>query len=313
MGTVANCAGVMSKITTNMNSPSVAVVFLARGEGGGLASLEDFLKSYRTYPAGLDHDFIVLSKGWKESTERVELEWRLRSFSARIIDLPDDGFDWAAYMRAAPLLSHDYVCFLNTHSRIQAQNWLLKLSVAIKNPDVGAAGATGSFGTIRPVFKNILPGMAEVLSSKGVFKALAGTAIHAVRDPFLAIRDCKTFPAYPNPHLRSNAFLIGRKTFVQFSEMIKMPETKRDAHALESGWRGMTRFLKAHGLKAVVVGADGAIFEPEEWMDSGTFRRPGHPNLLIADNQTLSYDVAEPWSRRLMERSAWGKTFTRKP
>jgi hypothetical protein len=40
------------------------------------------------------------------------------------LTLPDDGFDWAAYRRAAEHLPHEFACFLNTHSRIRADGWL---------------------------------------------------------------------------------------------------------------------------------------------------------------------------------------------
>ena len=41
---------------------SQAVLFLARGIGGGLAATEAFLQSYRVHPAGLAHDLIILAK-----------------------------------------------------------------------------------------------------------------------------------------------------------------------------------------------------------------------------------------------------------
>lgn len=45
-------------------------------------------------------------------------------------------------------------------------------------------------------------------------------------------------------------------------------------------------------------------------MASSTFRVPGQPNLITGDNQTRAYEISPPMARRIMERSAWGRTLT---
>jgi hypothetical protein len=89
-----------------------------------------------------------------------------------------------------------------------------------------------------------------------------------------------------------------------------MPTTKFEAYALESGRKGLTRFLAAEGSRVVVVGADGNVFEQSTWMESGTFWVPGQPNLLISDNQTRDYISASVNMRRGRERNAWGRAFS---
>ena len=120
------------------------------------------------------------------------------------------------------------------------------------------------------------------------------------------------FPSFPNPHLRSNGFLMRRRSFQAFVQHVVVPRAKRDAFKLESGRSGLSRFVQMNGQRAVVVGRDGAVYEADEWGRSDTFRSPGHRNLLIADNQTSNYDMASVYSRRIMERSAWGRTFTQR-
>ncbi len=73
----------------------------------------------------------------------------------------------------------------------------------------------------------------------------------------------------------------------------------------------VTRFILAKGLQPVVTGIDGRAYEADQWIDSKTFRSPrGHPNLLIADNQMMSYDAHSITTRRVWERSARGKATT---
>ena len=43
---------------------SLALVYLARGVGGGLSSVKAFFNAYDIHPAGCPHELIVIIKGW---------------------------------------------------------------------------------------------------------------------------------------------------------------------------------------------------------------------------------------------------------
>lgn len=294
---------------------SQAVIFLARGIDAGLPAARAFFDSYRAHPAGRPHALIVIAKGWEAVPGRDQLQALAESAGARVVNLPDDGFDWGAYMRIAPQLSHDWVCFLNSHSQIMAGGWLDKLRSAAEQPGVGAAGATGSWGTLAPVASFIVPNVADISHERGwAAAALRAGYIGSVGYVWGMLKDAPDFPAFPNPHLRSNAFILRRSLFQDFTGDRTPPYTKREAFQLECGRQGMTRWLKARGLAALVVAAGGEWYATGQWMASGTFRTPGHApqngRLLISDNQTRGYDAAAPFSRRIMERSAWGRAFT---
>jgi len=271
---------------------SVAVIYLSRGLGGGRASAEAFFETYRKFPAGREHELFVISKGWQSGAELDEVTKLVANMSGNILAMPDDGYDWGAYFRLAWYLNHDWLCFFNTHTRIDADRWLDILLQAAEIPGVGAAGATGSWGTLVPQFylRHLLrPGI--LLYPPRFFGSI------------------KRFPSFPNPHLRSNAFVVRRDVFLAFAAQSIFPRTKRDAHALESGRAGFTYYLMSHGLRPVVVGKDGRSFEIESWIESETFRVPGQRNLLIKDNQTEYYNFADKKIKFVMEESAWGKIF----
>jgi hypothetical protein len=81
---------------------------------------------------------------------------------------------------------------------------------------------------------------------------------------------------------------------------------------LESGKRGFTNFLLKQGLKPLVAGADGKYYEQDQWYQSKTFRVPGgQSNLLVEDNQTKAYDMADPTMKKKMEIAAWGRFLNR--
>ena len=270
-----------------------AVVFLARGRDGGRRSAEIFLDSYRTHKTRPAADLVVVVKGWHGVLGLEDVRRSARAVSASVVELPDNGYDFGAYFRIAAQLDHAWLCLLNTHSRILADDWLDKLLATAERPGIGAAGATGSWGSLTPRWRG--PG-ASVLGR--------------IAWPLRFVAAIRRFPRFPNPHLRSNALIISRRTFVSFADAGRLPSGKADAQFLESGRGGLTAFLRSRGLRTVVVGADGQSFEVEDWIASGTFRVPGQANLMIADNQTRAYEGADRSMRRILEFAAWGKTLT---
>ena len=286
---------------------STTVVFLARGVDAGLAAARAFFESYRANSAGLAHELIVIAKGWESLPDRPEMESMARELGARVVDLPDDGFDWGAYMRIAPQLNTEWVCFLNSHSRIQSDGWLAKLHAAASRPGVGAAGATGLWGSMRPMLRLVPQGVADVYRNRGLLKASITAIAFTIRFPAQWLYRAKNFRTFPNPYIRSNAFFMRRNLFLQFISRRSPPQTKWAAWELESGRRGLPTFVTSQKLKVVVVGSDGRSFEVPDWKRSQCFWVPTQPNLLIRDNQTLYYEAADDRRKRTLEVMAWGR------
>jgi hypothetical protein len=291
----------------------LAVIYLARGIGGGLASAQAFFESYGCSRAGVPHDLIVVMKGWDCIAGQHEVLRLAEAHAATIVHLPDDGYDWGAYMRVAGLLPHDWLCFLNTHSRIMSQDWLAKMHKAAEQPMVGAAGATASLGSMLPAFNLFSEQLRGIRYRKGLLKAAAATVYFGAAYPIGFVKHVWRFSGMPNPHLRSNAFLVRRRDFIAYCKTTRIPRSKNDTLVLEHGKMSLTRFLQASGRVTVVVDANGQAYPPESWVESGTFWVPGQPNLLIADNKTRYYDDAGAYSRRFLELAAWGRVFTPKP
>ena len=130
---------------------SLALVYLARGTNiHELSSVKNFFEDYHMYSPGCQHELIVIAKGWTCVERQNELQQLSQVNAAKVIELPDDGFDLGAYMRLAPLLSHDWVCFLNTHSRPRVSGWLnlLRMTAEVSGMNVGAVSATASLETL---------------------------------------------------------------------------------------------------------------------------------------------------------------------
>jgi hypothetical protein len=110
--------------------------------GNGLASAEGFFEAYRTHPPGCPHELIVIAKGWSGIEGRDALERMAKEHAAKVIDLPDDGYDCGAYMRLSPHLSYGWIHFLKTHSRPLIAGWPSFMKRFAQALGVGAAVAT---------------------------------------------------------------------------------------------------------------------------------------------------------------------------
>lgn len=251
------------------NQDPIALIYLARGaDSDHVARFQRFLSSYKRFSAGMDHTLFIIFKGFDNATHLAEGQEVFRSLDYHTLFTSDDSFDLGAYIEASHCISHKRVCFLNSNSEIASDGWLAKLAVNFALPHVGAVSATGSF---------------ESLSSLG-----------------------DSFPRFPNPHIRSNAFMIQRDIFIDMLAGIKL-KSKRDVYSIESGENSVTRRIFERGLTALVVGRDGRGYTPSWWPHSQTFRQGSQSNLLIHDNQTRMFENLSFEDKRQMSNLAWGE------
>jgi hypothetical protein len=279
---------------------SVTVIYIARGIGAGLDSVKQFFSHYENYVPGCPHRLIVVTKGWDGVFGLSEVHRLAGRFTAEIIELPDDGLDWGAYIRIAPTLQDEWVCMLNSFSQPVVKNWLDLLRFGAIEAGVGVVGATGSWES------NLTSG----IYSPWNFKTLAQYPIRLAYGYYRYLSKKNIFPSYPNPHLRSNALFLKSELFKNFCKARSIPSTKEEALTLECGVKSLTNYVILMGLDVRVVGADGRSFCPQEWGGSKTFRTPGQPNLLIHDNRTRLYDSSDRFLKRAIERATWGSSFT---
>lgn len=234
----------------------------------GPEPVERFAASYRARPAGLAHRFVVLLNGFGDASPDLRAFDGLEHETVRV---PEPTLDLPAYAHAARVLDASHLCFLNSHSELLADGWLAALHGALEEPGVGLAGATGSYETPH--------------------------SINPLRR--------RRWPRFPNPHVRSNAFILARDILLD----LRWPavRTKVRAWELESGRAGMTRQVLERGLAAVVVDRDGTAHTPEAWPTSATFRAGEQAKLLVADNRTRDWAGADAATRARLSHLAWGE------
>jgi hypothetical protein len=267
----------------------IAVVHLARA-ANGFEPFARFLDSYQKHPAGIEHELVVVFKGFSTAAQLAPFRERLVGIAHREIQITESGLDLDAYGLCVRQFVHEYFCFLNTFSVVQSDGWLAKLRAALAG-GVGLVGATGSFESM---YSDL-----TARQQKEVAKHLHTRA----RRAWKRFRKGLVFERFPNPHLRTNAFMISGELMRQLWP--RKIGRKRAAHALESGKQSITRRVQKLGLKVLIVGRDGVGYEPERWPVSGIFWQAEQENLLVSDNQTLRYIKASAPDRVSLRWMAW--------
>jgi hypothetical protein len=107
---------------------------------------------------------------------------------------------------------------------------------------------------------------------------------------------------FPNPHIRTNCFLVSRELFLAYPTR---PVTKNQCYDFESGPRSFTRFVQGQKWAGVSL-----VDQP--WVVSGSWNKAGfrvgnQEGLLFSDRQSRHYDGASPEERARLAELAWGK------
>jgi hypothetical protein len=274
---------------------AVTVVHLVR-RANSPELLRRFVDSYLRFDPGVSHDVHVICKGF-ESCAVVEAEFDRVGRACEFRLVSDEGVDVGAYFAHAAFVRTEFACFMNSHCEVTSEGWLRKLLAAALRRGVGVAGATASFeSTLSLVVDQTRTQWRSLVRSPSVLRERAA----------LLWNTASMFPRYPNPHVRTNVFMIRPPLLRQLS----LPRNDRQsALAFESGRRSMTRQLSSRGLQALVAGADGQVYEAGRWPESHTFRSGEQRNLLVHDNQTRRYRDGDAAERQYLGRLAWGRRY----
>lgn len=253
---------------------TIAVAYLVRGNDiDWEKSCERFVESYKNISAGVEHSLYILFKGFSTEDDLLKAKELCSPVTFEAVYLDDDSFDIGAYIEWANIVEEEYICVFNTTSEILSNDWLLKLARNLMQANVGMVGATGSYESLRVLYRD--------------------------------------FPLFPNVHIRSNAFMIDRNYFCGLSLGLEI-NCKKDAFHFESGHNSLTNKVLSKGKEVLLVGGNGQGYSPPSWPSSGTFRQGKQDNLLIADNQTKAYDKL-PWENKKAKIfSTWGMEYVRK-
>ncbi len=279
-----------------LSEEKISVVYLCRYGKDYFIKLKKFLESTRFFKSGLGYSLNIIFKNKKTIPDKVT--YICDAYNAKLYFFEDNGLDWGAYIRFANLDDSDFILFLNSNSKVLADNWLLNLYKPLKFNNVKISGATGSFSSSK----------TRCLPLKFIFycpikfcKYLLGFSLDLIFKDSL-------FDSFPSIHIRSNAFMIKRLDFLEYVNTQKFPTSKLDVHCLENGKNSLSKYFLKKNHKIGVVDKNGVFYLPSKWKESKTFKYSNQENLLISDNQTNYYENHKKnyISKLIMNFITWG-------
>lgn len=274
---------------------NICVIHLVR-QINGIEPTIRFIESYCSHAAGVDHELLILFKGFDNEQVPNEYASAFKNCEYKTLFIDDVGFDIDSYFIAAKSVNQRFLCFLNSFSVILADNWLQKMYSHIVRSKVGVVGATGSNeSTYTNNCKFVIPS-AHLSFKRRILESWIQL------DRILGYK--RGYPAFPNYHIRTNAFMLSRKLMLALQ--INQYATREDVMKFESGKNSLTRQILANRLEVLVIGRDGNAYSKQNWHGSKTFRSGNQSNLLIADNRTYQYQEANEEEKRRLEKFAWG-------
>jgi hypothetical protein len=129
--------------------------------------------------------------------------------------------------------------------------------------------------------------------------------------PGRVFSDYRQFPPFPNPHIRSNGFMVERDRLLHFD--CSQIQSKLDACAFESGPESLTTQLRRAGLSAITVDRDGRGYDVGDWWRGRLFRLGDQEDLLLTDNQSRAFNKMSAGARATHIRMTWGDYLSPAP
>jgi hypothetical protein len=298
----------------------VGLIYLYRFSEGE-APARRFFESYCAHPAGISHDRAVVLKGFPDPESLARGRALFGDVPIKSIELEDSGYDIGSYVEASRLIPTRRLVFLNTFSQILADDWLQHFDDALNRPGTGLVGATGSWAantagyeaTITFLVRRMFGLPAQYYQSfdcdqpEGDGSQSKQNTKRSLKPflfaPFDYLLRLYRYGRYPNPHIRTNAFMIDRDRFLS----LEFPafKAKSDTYKFESGRGSLTEQLLRQKLNPVVVDRCGNAYDIPEWKSSLTFRIGEQTNLVVADNRTVDYAQASAKRRQYLEKLTW--------
>jgi hypothetical protein len=120
-------------------------------------STRRFLSTYLKFKPKIPHDLVVVNCGSREHDGMFD-------GIAQHIFCDSGGFDGGTYQAMGPLMCHDLVLGLNTHTYFWRDGWLERFAEAFTKYGPGIYGATGSYEANRHIRTPSIAFTPEIIS-----------------------------------------------------------------------------------------------------------------------------------------------------
>lgn len=271
----------------------------------GVSYFANFLESYTQHESGNSHSLVIVFNGFANQDELAPFIKLINSYSINHeLVFAKSKFDIDVYYYMATRYNmFSFLVFLNTYSVILSDNWLKYFYKNLTQKNVGCVSATGSWGDFR-------------------HKDDYWSAVNRLKKFNFRLADIKKiiyfkYNFYPSVgvHLRTNAFMISRELFLSIkrpkvrpfilSYLFGLNAKKLRSFCFEHGNNNFSKQLLDRGYLIQIVDKFGNGKNIEDWSSSNIYWNGTQENLLIKDNQTSKFEMANPSEKKLMRYAAW--------
>lgn len=267
----------------------IAVLYLCRKDNNK-DSFFNFLNSYKSFESGIEHDFYIILKGYKESDDISWIKSELKNIDYSFIYCIDKGFDIYAYFYSSKKVKNKYVMFINSFSQINCDDWLFNLFTRLSESTI-CVGCSGSWESLSSTFY-----YKRIYHCTNYLKKIFNAFIYL----FLRI----IFPKFPNIHLRTNSFIINRKFFIEYN-LKRAFKFKVQAWHFESGRRSLTNFIKSKNKNFGIVDKNANFYDENNLNKSNVYAKLNESTALIIDNQILSFGSLNLEQKKIKSYLCW--------
>jgi hypothetical protein len=121
------------------------VVYLAR-YAEGIEVFRRFIDSYRRFPESMEHDLLVIFKGFPDSPSKEHYYRALAGVRFLEMARRDVGYDIGSFRQACRDYVYEYYLFLGSFCRIQCAGYLTSVLACLRTARrAGVVGASGSW------------------------------------------------------------------------------------------------------------------------------------------------------------------------
>tara|TARA_B100001057_G_scaffold464493_1_gene519729 strand:- start:683 stop:1498 length:816 start_codon:yes stop_codon:yes gene_type:complete len=248
-------------------------------------SLKTFIEKYHMFKTGIDHELLICFKLISdEQLNSIRDLLKSINYIEYIDENSFNDFDIGSYKRIAEKFPSRLIFFLNGNSYPNCNDWL------------------------KLVFDNYIDKsiIATSASNLSLFSSIKLKKLYKFFSFYSKFKEYKkNYNPFPNPHIRTNGFLINSDDFTSFIKD-KNIRNKEDAWIIESGKSGLTNYFKSRGFKIYVVNSEGEKFLENHWKLSETFNYKYQDKYIISDNQIRKYLNQTNNEKKISQYKTWG-------
>ena len=275
-------------MTSDKSKLKPIVVYLAC-KPLGIGKFQNFIKNYKYFDSGQDHDLLICFKQF-DNYDEVNL-WK-KEISLKFIDYHDkfikNDYDIGSYLRIAKSYPKRNILFIGTYTIPNKKNWLKIFINHYSNKRL--LGATGSWASLASQFLNF------EYSQHTIFQQIRWGLIH-----FFKVK------LFPNPHIRTTGFFINSDDLISIKVNTSKLVKKIETNYFEAGRNSLSNQLVKKGYELIIVNSDNEAFKMNEWNKSKTFCLNSQEKLIFIDNKTNEYSKASDKTKKIMTKSHWGR------